>query len=38
MIAFKTHDESLVITVYGEDTNPGWRALADEIIGSIQFE
>ena len=37
MIAFDVFAEHLVITIYGEGENEGWKELADEFIGSIEF-
>jgi hypothetical protein len=37
VIAVDVAGEHLVFTVYGEDGNPVWTPLADEILGSLEF-
>lgn len=37
MLAVIVADEHLVLTVYGEDDNPSWKAMAGEFIRSIRF-
>jgi hypothetical protein len=38
LIAVDVDGDHVVISVYGESTNPAWKALADQLIGSIKFD
>lgn len=38
IVAVDVGGEHIVLTVYGEAVNPAWATMADELIGSIQFE
>jgi hypothetical protein len=38
IIAVDVGGEHVVLTIYGEDANPAWDTMADELIGSIVFE
>lgn len=37
VVAVEVDGEHIVITIFGEPDNPGWPALADELIASFRF-